>query len=181
MQSISRLLITLALVVASGFIAYKAINTSPDEALDDSSLKLSSSPLFAASYPDVLGQQQALKQWQGKIILVNFWATWCPPCREEMPELSKIQDKFRDQGVIVLGISTDDLEKTKNFINNSPVSYPILAADMDGMDLSQILGNNRGILPYSVLIDQHGSVIKVFQGRIDQALVEQTIQAILKP
>jgi peroxiredoxin len=98
-----------------------------------------------------------------------------------MPELSKIQDKFRDQGVIVLGISTDDLEKTKNFINNSPVSYPILAAEMDGMDLSQILGNNRGILPYSVLIDQHGSVIKVFQGRIDQALVEQTIQAILKP
>jgi thiol-disulfide isomerase/thioredoxin len=180
MQSISRLLITLAVVVVSGFIAFKAINIAPSNH-QEAPLKVSSSSLFAASYSDVFGHQQALKQWQGKVILVNFWATWCPPCREEMPELSKIQDKFRDQGVIVLGISTDDLEKTKSFIEGSPVSYPILVGDMNGLDLSQVLGNNRGILPYSLLIDQHGNIANVFQGRIDQALVEQTIQASLKP
>lgn len=181
MQSINRLLITFLLVLASGFIAYKAINIAPNENGDSSSLKVTSAPVFAANYYDLSGHKQAIKQWQGKVILVNFWATWCPPCREEMPELSKIQDKFKDKGVIVLGISTDDLEKTKRFIDDSPVTYPILAGDMDGMDLSQLVGNSRGILPYSVLIDQNANIVKVFQGRIELESVERAIEAALKP
>lgn len=180
MQSVSRLLITLALVVVSGFIIYKAINITPDSD-QGIQLKANTSALFAANYLDMQNQPQALSEWQGKVMLVNFWATWCPPCREEMPELSTIQDKFRDQGVIVLGISTDDLAKTKSYIEGSPVNYPVLAGDMDGMDLSQKLGNNQGILPYSVLISRDGSIIKVFRGRIEPEVVEQAIQAILKP
>lgn len=180
MQSISRLLITIILVVASGFIAYKAINISPSDE-QEKPPKLSSSVLFSTSYPDVLGHAQSLNQWKGKILLVNFWATWCPPCIEEMPELSKIQEKFRDRGVIVLGISTDDLQKTKSFTDGLPVSYPILVGDMSAMDLSQLLGNNRGILPFSVLIDQNGNVVKILQGRINPETVEQLIEANLNP
>src|SRR5947209_7882989 len=69
---------------------------------------LSTQALFAAAYPDASGHAQAVSQWQGKLAVVNFWATWCPPCREEMPELSQLQDQYRDRGVVVLGISTDD-------------------------------------------------------------------------
>ena len=181
MQSLGRLLITLVLILASGLIIFKIINISPTS--DDNSIttKTNTSALFTTNFVDILGHQQALKQWQGKTLLINFWATWCPPCREEMPELSNIQDKFHHQDFMVLGISTDDMEKTKAFIKSYPVSYPILVGDIDGMDLSQALGNNRDILPYSVLINRDGTIVKIFQGRINSDEVEQAIQASISP
>ena len=70
----------------------------------------STQALYAATFPDVQAKQQPLKQWQGKVAIINFWATWCPPCREEMPELSDLYEKYKDKGVMVIGISTDELQ-----------------------------------------------------------------------
>src|ERR1051325_6762894 len=92
---------------------------------------LSTQSLFAAIYPDASGQAQVVNQWRGKLVVVNFWATWCPPCREEMPELSQLQDQYRERGLVVLGISTDDIAKMREFNIDTKVSYPLLAGTDD--------------------------------------------------
>lgn len=141
---------------------------------------LSTAALYAANFTDASGKSQALKQWQGKIIVVNFWATWCPPCREEMPALSRLQDQYRSRGVVVLGIATDDVDKIREFSKETQVSYPLLAGDMEGMNLATGLGNDKGVLPYTVLIKADGTVAETYFGRVDQPLLEQTLLPLIK-
>lgn len=176
MQSYGRLLIIVALSILSGwFLFHKTI--APNKT--DVAVAINN-PLAKASFIDINGQQQSFKQWQGKVIVLNFWATWCPPCREEMPELSAMQDQYKNQNMLIVGLSTDDLDKTKTFIKTAPVSYPILAGDMEAMNLAETLGNDRGILPYTVIIDANGTLVKSFFGRVNQQLLEKTLTPLLK-
>jgi thiol-disulfide isomerase/thioredoxin len=140
---------------------------------------LSTQTLFAASFPDAKGKTQALKQWQGKIIVLNFWATWCPPCRDEMPELSVLNTKYQNKNVIVLGIATDDLGLVKEFAEETPLSYPLLAADMAGSDLGATLGNSQDVLPYTVIIKADGSVAKTIFGRLSMPELEKTLNKLI--
>jgi len=134
--------------------------------------------LFSKSFPDENGKIQNLKQWQGKIIVLNFWATWCPPCREEMPELSQLNLKYQNKNVVVVGISTDDVPTVKKFTNETKVSYPLLAADMAGSDLAFSLGNDQDVLPYTVIIKPDGTVAKTFFGRLSMPKLEETLNKL---
>src|SRR3954469_8437187 len=111
----------LAVFIISLSLRHYILNSSGDVST------LSTQSLFAAAYPDASGQTQAVSQWRGQLAVVNFWATWGPPCREEMPELSQLQDQYRDRGVVVLGISTDEVAKIREFNAETKVSYPLLA------------------------------------------------------
>ena len=179
MQSYGRLLIVVVLSGLSGwFLFHQTLEKKPaTESI--TKVEATSNLLANISFPDVQGRSQAFKQWQGKVLVLNFWATWCPPCREEMPELSAMQDQYKNQNLVIIGLSTDDLDKTKEFIKTAPVSYPILAGDMAAMNLAESLGNNRGILPYTVIIDTKGKLIKTFFGRVNQALLEKEIIPLL--
>ncbi|CAG0976377.1 glutathione peroxidase [Methylophilaceae bacterium] len=134
---------------------------------------------FAAEFPDLSGEPQAMAQWKGKTIVVNFWATWCPPCLEEMPELSHLQEEYREKGVVVLGISSDELDKIREFAMETPVSYPLFSGDIDAMNISHSLGNDKNVLPYTVIIGQDGSIAKTYFGLVNQQLLEQTLQPLL--
>ena len=178
MQSYGRLLIIVLLSGLSGwFLFHHTLETNKAET-PAAVTTSANTPVFNASFPDLNGKQQPIKQWQGKVIVLNFWATWCPPCREEMPELSAMQQQYKD--IVIVGLSTDDLEKTKEFIKTAPVSYPILAGDMEAMSFSETLGDDRGILPYTVIIDTKGAVVKTFFGRINQQILEETLIPLLK-
>ncbi len=144
----------------------EAINNSPTQAL------------FAANFPDENGKAQALKQWQGKIIVLNFWATWCPPCREEMPELSELHTEYQDKNVVVIGISLDDVALIKEFAETTDISYPLLAAEDTGMALAAALGNNKGALPYTLIIKPDGTIVQTYFGRITKALLEKTLKTL---
>lgn len=160
-------LIALALLAAGSLLLWlmlPAPQNQPDTAA-----------LFAASFPDAQGQPQALSQWRGKLLVVNFWASWCPPCLEEMPELSALQRKYAGQGVVVLGISTDDAAKMQEFAHSTPTSYPLLAGDFDAMQLAAQLGNDRGVLPYTVLVRGDGSVVWQHFGRLDMQALKQAL------
>lgn len=135
--------------------------------------------LYSSQFPDSAGNQQKIEQWRGKILVVNFWATWCPPCREEMPELSQLHEHYRDKGVLVLGIASDDAAKIQEFSKETKVSYPLLAADLDAMRLGQALGNDRDVLPYTVIINQHGDVVKAHFGRVRHTMLEETLVPLL--
>jgi len=140
---------------------------------------LSPEVLYSTSFPDSNGKMQPIGQWQGKILVVNFWATWCPPCREEMPELSRLQESYQANDGIVLGIATEDVAKIREFTKETRVSYPLLAGDMEAMNLGTALGNNRGILPYTVIIGRDGEVVKTFFGQVNMAMLEEILRPMV--
>lgn len=135
----------------------------------------STDELFAMSLPDENGQQQAISQWKDKIIVLNFWATWCPPCREEMPELSALNTEWHDKNVIVLGIALDEISLIKEFDEEKNISYPLLAAEETGANLAFNLGNDKSALPFTVIIKPDGTIAKTYFGRISKALLEETL------
>jgi len=173
----------LAVMMSLGFVIYYYV-LSPNGAIKHSNNEystLSTQAFFAAHLPNENGLNQELSQYKGKIVVLNFWATWCPPCREEMPELSQLYDEYKNKNVVVLGLAVDELGLVKEFAQATPVSYPLLAAENDGMTLSLNLGNDKGILPYTVIINSDGRVIKTFFGRINKSLLSSILNPLLQP
>ncbi len=167
---------SIILIICIGLATKHYLSSKP---IIESTNNASTQALFAAEFPDENGQMQSISQWQGKIIVLNFWATWCPPCREEMPELSALNSEYNNKNVIVLGIAIDEIPLIKEFTEETPVSYPLLAAENGGMELGASLGNNKGVLPYTLIIKPDGSVAKTYFGRITKPLLEETIKTLL--
>jgi len=115
-------------------------------------------PLLALSLPDTAGQAQSLSQWKGKVLVVNFWATWCAPCREEMPEFVKAQRELGPKGLQFVGIAIDQRDKVAEFVQELNVNYPALIGGFDVMELSRTLGNRLVALPFTVILDRNGHV-----------------------
>ncbi len=130
------------------------------------------------SLPDLHGQTQSLNQWQGQKLLVNFWATWCAPCRKEMPDLVSWQKELQEKGLQVIGIALDDADSVRDYLKESPVNYPILLAPEVGATLSAELGNSMGVLPFSAFVDRDGIVELTHTGLITKDMVENWMQNI---
>ena len=169
----------LLVMLSLGFaIFHFFLNPTNSDSTSSDYGQLSTKAFFAAKLPDENGVSQVLSQYQGKIIVLNFWATWCPPCREEMPELSALHDAYQDKNVVVLGVAIDEVGLVKEFTQATPVSYPLFAAENDGMALSDELGNNKGVLPYTLIIGSDGKVVKTYFGRISKSLLETTLATL---
>jgi peroxiredoxin len=95
-----------------------------------------------------------------------------------MPELSELNIEYKNRNVVVLGIAVDELGLVKEFSNSTPVSYQLLVAENDGMALGENLGNNKGVLPYTVIINQEGKVVNTFFGRINKSLLLTTLSTL---
>ena len=115
--------------------------------------------LLALTLPDAGAVSQSMSQWRGKLLVVNFWATWCSPCREEMPGFSRLQQKFADKGVQFVGIAFDDADKVQQYSVQTPVSYPLLIGASGLLPITAGLGNLAGGLPFTVLIGRDGSLL----------------------
>ena len=124
---------------------------------------------------DLKGQPQAFSQWRGKLLIVNYWATWCIPCREEMPGFSRLQDKYHDKGVQFVGISIDNAAKIAEFVKLTPVSYPLLIGDIGVMESSAALGNTRQALPFTAVFDRQGRLVSTKLGRLPEAILERQL------
>ncbi len=122
--------------------------------------------LFAASFPDPDGAVQPLANWRGRPLVVNFWATWCPPCVEEMPDLQQVRDQYLSLGVEIVGIGIDSAAKIAAFRDKHRLTLPLLVAGAGGSDLYRALGNASGVLPYTVLIGADGRVRKRHVGQV---------------
>ena len=123
--------------------------------------------------PDIDGRPRALAEWRGKLVLVNFWASWCGPCREEMPLLDKTQQRLAAKGFQIVGIASDSVASTRSFLDAVPVHYPILIDDpARGEGLSETFGNDRDVLPYSVLIGADGRILARRAGNFTEAKLE---------
>ena len=132
---------------------------------------------FASDFIDHQGHRQAVSQWRGKILVVNFWATWCAPCREEMPDFSRLQEKYSDRGVQFLGIAIESREKIAVYADRSTVSYPLLAGGHDAVELSRSLGNGVGGIPYTLVLGKSGEPLLSHTGRLPAAKLDSLLNA----
>lgn len=135
-----------------------------------------SQAFFQLNLADLQGQQRPLSAWQNQFLVVNFWATWCAPCVEEMPELNQLQQEFKGKEIQVLGLAIDSASNVKEFQQKTGVSYPLLLAGVDGSELTRKMGNQAGGLPFTALINKQGKIVKTYLGRlkIDQLRADIT-------
>ncbi len=108
---------------------------------------------------DMEGQPRSMDEWDGKVVLVDFWASWCIPCRHEMPLFNELREKYGEQGFEVLGVAADEVEKVEEFLAEVQVDFPIVYGEMfDVMDLSAEYGNSFGGLPFSTFVGRDGTM-----------------------
>jgi thiol-disulfide isomerase/thioredoxin len=138
------------------------------------------SALLSTVFPDLAGQPRRLRQWRGKVAVCNFWATWCAPCREEMPLLITLYDKYRNQGLDIVGIGVDKLPNIAEFAANLHVNYPLLVGDFRALDLLHSLGNEAGALPYTVVLDRQGTVTYRKLGAFRQGELDAVVVPLLR-
>ena len=127
-------------------------------------------------HADLDGRMREAAEFDGSLMLLNFWATWCEPCVEEMPMLSELQDTYRGRGLRVVGIALDERERAAAFAQDLGLSYPVLLGEADVVITSRRFGNSSGMLPYSVLIDPEGVVLWVRLGALERAELERIIR-----
>jgi len=124
---------------------------------------------------DVDGKPHHLSEWDGKVLLINFWATWCPPCRREIPAFIQLQDNYRDKGLVIIGIALDTRQAAVDFVDPMGINYPILVGEVEGITLTQQYGNELGVLPYSVIVDRQGTIQSVFRSEVTYENAEKLI------
>ncbi len=136
-------------------------------------------PARAADFrlPDLAGKTYTLESFRGKLVLLNFWATWCPPCRREIPLFMEAEKRYRDRGLVVVGISIDSPDAVVRYWQELRINYTLLLADDNAMALMAAYGNPSGVLPYSVLIRPDGSVASVKLGPFAEEELTSLIEA----
>lgn len=158
----------LAAAVA-GFFAYRALPTATSKPV------ASTAP--DVTFTSVAGTTQQLSQWRGKLVLLNFWATWCAPCLNEMPLLAEAHRRHFGRGFVVVGVAVDERDAVKAFLARRPVPYPVMVGGPELFDLMDTLGDQLRALPFSVLIAPDGRILERVSGDLDRT----ELAALLKP
>lgn len=129
--------------------------------------------------PDPAGKEQRLDQWRGKVLVVNFWATWCAPCREEMPEFMRAQKEYGDKGLQFVGIAVDQADKVQQYVAELGLNYPALIGGFGAMELSKTLGNELMALPFTIVLDRKGNVAYTQLGILKPDKLASLIKTLL--
>ena len=162
----------IALISAlTGFFLYREfgperLGEPPGRETARSAASVIGQPVPAVQLPDPMGEIQTLSQWRGRPMLINFWATWCPPCREEIPDLIALRHAFGERGLVVVGIALDDPKPVRRFVRDFHIDYPVLVEEGSGTQMNTDFGNALGVLPYTVYVDADGVIRKVHRGAL---------------
>jgi len=175
MRNIARVVMTVLLIVVLGS-GFRWLYLNRDQFMNtESALPAATeiASLWETTLADHAGKTYALSQFKGKPLILNFWATWCEPCRDEMPEISELASQHPE--IAVLGLAIDEAAAVHEFVESTPVSYPLLIAENEGMPLAEVLGNNKGVLPYTVIISAQGEVTNIFFGRVNRQMLQKAL------
>ena len=168
-------LVVAAAALAAGFLLHPAQRARPPVTQPANS----SGSLLDAALPDLSGQTQRLSQWRGKVLVVNFWATWCSPCRKEIPELVRAQATNGPRGLQIVGIAIDDRDKVGPYAAQMRTNYPVLVGELDAMELARAAGNELGGLPFTVIFARDGRPAHTELGTLDEAKLAKLVVPLL--
>lgn len=156
----------VAVIFCALGVVYGSKTKAPASVATSAAAPSATTHLYAQSLNDLAGKPQAMSQWKGKPLLVNFWATWCGPCVQEMPELSAIANQEAGKRFNVIGVGIDSPTAMSEFATKHNIKYPLLVGGISGTDLSRAFGNTNGGLPFTVLIGADGQVRKTYLGKL---------------
>lgn len=166
------LFVLAALALGAGFYAQQLLGGGQ-------TVGESAAPKLAFAYPDVNGQVQDVAQWQGKVLVINFWASWCGPCLKEIPEFIKLQDEYAGKNVQFVGIAIEDKEPVAEYLQRVKINYPILIAGDAGSGLSRQLGNIINAVPFSVIVNQQGQIVHRQPGELSRDQFIKVVEPLL--
>jgi peroxiredoxin len=172
----------LVLLLVAGLVALGAgvyVGTGGRFAADEARTAQPAATLLALTLPDAAGHEVSLAQWRGQLLIVNFWATWCAPCREEMPEFARLQTEFGAKGLQFVGIAVDDADKVRQFAAEIRLNYPALMGGYGAMDLSRTLGNRLMALPFTVVINRDGRIAHTQLGPLKSEQLRQIVAKLI--
>ena len=135
--------------------------------------------LLSASFVDLDGRARRLLEWRGRALVCNFWATWCAPCREEVPLFVAAKQQYAAKPLEIVGIGIDHAAKLREFAANYRVNYPILVAGSEAIEIMRDLGNKAGALPYTVLLDRSGGVVGQRLGAFHKEELAEILAALV--
>jgi thiol-disulfide isomerase/thioredoxin len=135
--------------------------------------------LPAFSFADLDGNRRTRQEWNGKILVLNFWASWCPPCRDEMPLFVALQEEFAAAGVQFVGIAIDDQEPVQAFVDAYGIDFPTLLGDMAAIELAKRLGNRFGGLPFTVIARADGKILLRHPGELKREQLLPLLQELV--
>jgi len=141
-------------------------------------VEVSPAALFAAGFTSTDGAATSLGRFQGKVLVVNFWATWCTPCREEMPAFARLQAKWAPRGVQFVGLSSEQPVLVERFAGDLHLNYPVWVGGDEVGALARRLGNRLGVLPFTVLLDRQGRVVDRKVGPYTEATLDSRLAVI---
>ena len=167
------------LVFGLGAVAAVASGAEPLKPLAAETMP-SPDPIFAATLTDFDGKPVALAGLKGKVVVLNFWATWCSPCRTEIPHLEEGHKKYGQRGVVFIGAAVEDsADSVRDFAKAYNISYTVAMAGKDqGIALLQALGNKIAGLPFTVVLDRQGNVVAAKRGILTPARLQQILDPL---
>lgn len=131
------------------------------------------------SLHDIEGASHKFSEWQDKVRVLNFWATWCPPCRKETPMFVEMQEQLGDKGLQFVGVAIDEKQKVIDFMDSYGVNYPMLIGTDDAIKVAEQFGNRFGALPWTVVIDRNGTIVHAQGGEFTRQKAESIIKPLL--
>lgn len=129
--------------------------------------------------PDLDGVMHEVSEWDGKVLVVNFWATWCPPCLKEIPAFVELQEKYGERGLQFVGIAIDRPEVVRDFVAVMAINYPLLIGELAAIEVGKRYGNRLGTLPYTVVVDREGKMVFSKRGELSREQADEVIQSFL--
>ncbi len=168
-----------ALALGATLFVWRAENhatSAPRHAAD----RAASGGLLTARFPDLEGREHAFGEWKGQVLVVNFWATWCAPCREEIPVFIAIEDKYGSRGLQIVGLAIDRPDPVRAFAREFGINYPLLIGGFEAVEIMRPLGNTAGALPFSVIYDRSGQAVLAKLGAFSVDELESRIRPLFK-
>ncbi|WP_153101391.1 TlpA family protein disulfide reductase [Paraburkholderia hayleyella] len=166
-------------MLAGGYASHVLLNNdNPHQASTTAAQQSAAEQLWAATVTSPDGVSQSLSPFKGHPVVVNFWASWCSPCVEEMPELVELHHEYAKKGIQFIGLGVDSAQNVKAFLQKVRVDYPVYVTGFGGAELARAFGNEAGGLPFTVVIDANGTIRSTKLGQIQQKELRQTLDAL---
>lgn len=171
------LLIAALVALLGGYWAAETMRPEPTT----KTLTYGGGEMINFTLPELDGKKHSLDEWRGKVIVLNFWATWCPPCREEIPLLIALQKKRAADGLQVVSVAIDNKTAVMLYRQSAGINYPVLMNSDDALDLIARYGNSSGALPFTVIIDRSGAIAVRKLGAFTKTELESLVEPLISP